>query len=329
LDDLEINKENKSFKERIDFINNFIENSNLLEDKFNLQKYLNKFKSRYNGKISIRGDRPANYKLDAKLNGYLDVSKDVFKNNKEEFSIDLEGGLLTGKGSLRIKKFPLSAANIFLNKPRDFFGGLDMNLFYDLDTKSFFSEISSDNSSIKNNIIIFDKGLVKFNNSIFDIDFSLLINDSEIPINIEGSIPINKSDNLDLRLIANGKFIELIDIFADNYFTYKNGELNLRMIIKGTINKPILNGFMVIKDSEIDFYNTLIKEINSLIIFDFDSLEINNLKAQSEDSGEIFIRGSLPFYSNNDSGKSEINITTNKFTLKTDNSNFLIDSDMI
>ena len=47
------------------------------------------------------------------------------------------------------------------------------------------------------------------------INLMLLFNDSEIPINIEGSIPINKSDNLDLRLIGNGKFIELIDIFAD------------------------------------------------------------------------------------------------------------------
>jgi len=119
------------------------------------------------------------------------LSRDEYKNNKEEFSIDLEGGLLRGKGSLRINKFPLSAANIFLNKPRDFLGGFDMNLFYDLDTKSFSSAISSNNSSIKNNTIIFDKGLVEFDNSIFDIDFSILINDSEIPINIEGSIPIN------------------------------------------------------------------------------------------------------------------------------------------
>ena len=203
-----------------------------------------------------------------------------------------------------------------------------MNLFYDLDKQSFSSEISSNNSSIKNKTIIFDKGLVEFDNSVFDIDFSLLINDSEIPINIEGSIPINKSDNLDLRLIGNGKFIELIDIFADEYFVFKEGEVNLRMIIKGSLNKPILNGFIVIKDSEIDFYKNIIKDINSLIIFDFDSLEIKNLKAKSEDSGDISIRGSLPFYSKNESGESEINLITNKLTLKTDNSNFLIDSDI-
>jgi len=72
----------------------------------------------------------------------------------------------------------------------------------------------------------------------------------------------------------------------------------------------------------------LIKDINSLIIFDFDSLEIKNLKAKVEDSGDIFIKGSLPFYSKNDSRKSEINMITNKFTLKTDNSNFLIDTDI-
>ncbi|WP_288258421.1 translocation/assembly module TamB domain-containing protein [uncultured Prochlorococcus sp.] len=328
LDDLEINKHDKSFKERIDFINNFIENRNLLEDKFNLKQYLNKFRSRYSGKITIQGDRPDNYKLNAKLNGYLDVSRDDYKKNKEEFSIDLEGGLLTGKGSLRIKKFPLSTANIFLNKPRDFIGGLDMNLFYDLDKKSFYSNIFSNDSTIKNNIIKFDEGQVKFNNSIFDIDFSLLINDSEIPINIEGSIPINKSDNLDLRLIGNGKLIELIDIFADEYFTFKDGDVNLRVILKGTLNKPLLNGFIVVKDSDIDFLNNIIKDINSTIIFDFDTLEINNLEANDEESGKIFVKGSLPFYNKNESDNSEINLITNRFTLKKDNFNFLIDSDV-
>jgi len=328
LDDLEINKDNNSFEERIYFINNFIENNNPLDEKFNLQKYLDKFSSRYNAKIYIEGDRPSNYKLNANLKGYLDVSRDNYKNKKEEFSIDLEGGLLRGKGSLRIKKLPLSTANIFLNKSRDFAGGLDMNLFYDLDTRSFASKISSNNSTIKNKKIVFNEGLIEFKNSMFDIDFSLLLNDSQIPINIEGSIPINKSDNLDLRLIGNGKFIELIDIFADEYFVFKEGEVNLRMIIKGSLNKPILNGFIVIKDSEIDFYNNIIKDINSLIIFDFDSLEIKNLKAKAEDSGDISIRGSLPFYSKNESAESEINLITNKLTLKTDNSNFLIDSDI-
>ena len=36
----------------------------------------------------------------------------------------------------------------------------------------------------------------------------------------------------------------------------------------------------------------------------------------------------MPFYSKNDSEKAEINLITNRFTLKKDNFNFLIDSDI-
>ena len=106
-----------------------------------MQKYLSKFRSRYNGRLTINGDRPLNYKLNAKLNGYLDVPRDDYKNKKEDFSIDLEGGLLRGEGSLKIKKLPISIANIFLNQPRDLEGGLDINLFYNLDSNYFSSEI--------------------------------------------------------------------------------------------------------------------------------------------------------------------------------------------
>jgi len=129
-------------------------------------------------------------------------------------------------------------------------------------------------------------------------------------------------------LIGNGKFIELIDIFADEYFTFKEGDVNLRVILQGTLNKPLLNGFIVVKDSEIDFLNNIIKNINSTIIFDFDSLEISNLQAKSEDSGKIFVKGSLPFYKQNNSEKAEINLITNKFNIKTDDFNFLLDSDI-
>ena len=50
------------------------------------------------------------------------------------------------------------------------------------------------------------------------------------------------------------KIIELNDIIADDNFTFEKGDVNLRMIIKGTTNKPIVNGFLVIKDSEMDIY---------------------------------------------------------------------------
>ena len=57
-------------------------------------------------------------------------------------------------------------------------------------------------------------------------------------------------------------------------------------------------------------------------------MEIKNLKARAGDFGDVKITGSLPFYGKDDSGNSKISIITNKFTLNTYNSNFLIDSDI-
>ena len=329
LKDLEISKNDMTFKEKIKFINDFLDKNNVLEDKYNLKKYLGKFVSRYDAKLTVEGDRPLNYKLKTKLNGFLDLSNDASKvNNKEEFSVYLEGGILKGKGNVEIKKLPLKVANIFLDDPKDFQGNLDMNLFYDLDSKSFLSDIYSNDTSIKNNQIVFDKGKIEYNNSNFEIDFSLLLNDSKIPINIEGSIPLNKNDDLDLRVIGNGKFIKLIDIFSDDYFTFKEGDVNFRMIMKGTINKPILNGFIVIKDSEIDIYNNILKNINSLIIFDFDYVEVKHLQASGEESGNISIKGSLPFNEKSDSNKNDISLIAKEFNINTNNINSLVDSNI-
>ena len=55
------------------------------------------------------------------------------------------------------------------------------------------------------------------------------------------------------------------------------------MIIKGKVIKPKLNGYILIKDSEINFYNNILKDINESIIFDFDTLGFKNLKANSEE----------------------------------------------
>ncbi len=326
LDDIEITNTDNSFNQNILFINNFLNDKTILEDKLNIKRYLNKFESRYDANIKIEGNNSSNFKLKTKLNGYLDVKSDIIKSSKEEFSLDLEGGIFTGKGSLKINKLPLKVINIFLDKPRDFDGNLDIKLLYDIDTKSFATNISSNNASINSSPIIFDNGVVQFSDSVFDLDLSFLLNNSNTPINISGFIPINREKKLELRLNGNGKFIDLIDIFADDYFTFIKGDVNLRMIIKGTINKPIANGFVVIKDSEIDIYSNIIQNINSTIIFDFDHIEIQSFKASDEASGNIFIKGSLPFYKKSDSNQKGISLIANKFNIKSNNIKFLVDS---
>ena len=85
---------------------------------------------------------------------------------------------------MNINKLPLKTINIFLDKPRDFKGNLDINLIYNLDKKSFATNISSNNTSINNSPVKIDIGEVEYDDSIFDLDLSFLLNNSNIPINL-------------------------------------------------------------------------------------------------------------------------------------------------
>ena len=329
LDEISIKSEGKSFEEQMTIINDFLDLNLIQDEKLNLKNYLTKFDSRYDGNLNIKGSDKSNYKLNAKINAYLDVLNNFSnKRSKEDFTLEIAGGLFEGKGSLEINKLPLKTINIFLNQPKDFDGNLDLNLSYDLDTKSFATNISTNDASIKDYLINLEKGEIKFKESFFDLHLSLLLDDSVVPINFSGSIPINKEDNLELRIKGDEQLIDLIDIFNDDLFTFSKGNVNLRMLIKGSLKKPVLNGFLVIKDSEIDIYKNTIENINSVIIFDYDQIEIKNLNARRKDSGMISIKGSIPFYDKSNLKNKSISIVTNDFKVENNNINFAFDSNI-
>ena len=119
LNDLQITKNDKSFEEKISFINNFLKENIIHDDKYNFKKYLNKFDSRYNAKLTIEGDSPSNYILKTRLNGFIDVKNSISERLREEFSIDLEGGFLTGQGLLKVNQLPLSCLLYTSPSPRD------------------------------------------------------------------------------------------------------------------------------------------------------------------------------------------------------------------
>ncbi len=327
LNNIEI-KDDMDLNEKIKFINDFLDENVVSQDKYNLREYIRKLDSRYDAKLTVQGDNRQTYKIKTDLKGYVASLNKQNENNKEEFSIELEGGLIKGKGKLMINKFPFKAINIFLNQPKEFSGGLDIKLYYDLDSKSFLSNFESENLFINNRQVFIDKGDLNYTDSTFDIDFSLLLNSSKKPIRFIGLVPLKNKDNLDLKLIGDAEFLKLVDILADENFTFKEGDINFWMKLKGSNNKNILNGFVDIKDAAFDIYSNSIKNINSLVIFDFDKIEIKGLKAFGEDSGNIFIDGSLPFYKKDSNLKNSISLLTNKFNIKTNNLNFLVDSNL-
>ena len=328
LKNIEILNKEKSLDEQLIFIEKVAraKNRSVKEDKLN--KYLSKFTGKFNGNLKIITNKINKYNIKTSLKGNLNDrnSKDNYSNNK--FSIDLEGGLTKGNGSLKIKQIPFSLINLFFEEPKNFKGGIDLDLNYDLDERSFSSNLSSNKASINEYNFQLGEGKVGFNNSLLDVDMALILNNSNNPIKLKGFIPVNSEKELDLKLTGDNKVFDLFDKLSNKNFSFNKGFANLRLNVKGSLNKPIANGFLFIKDGDINLFSNSLKDFNSTIIFDFDQIEIVDLTAKGIDNGKISLSGSLPFYKESAKGEKALNLVSKRFNLLSKNSNFILDSDI-
>tara|TARA_Y100001968_G_scaffold147968_1_gene135353 strand:- start:370 stop:4278 length:3909 start_codon:yes stop_codon:yes gene_type:complete len=326
--DLEIKNNLKTLDERIKFLNNFIKQKKVSNRKKRLNNFIDKFDSRYSGEINLSGTDSSNYAIKAKIDGNL-IEKNNFKNNfNNNFSAFLTGGLLKNKGKLVIETLPLSFLNLFFNESKNFKGDLSFDLDYDLNKKSFGSIVSSENASINDFSVTFNKGSISLLDSKLNIDLALLLNKSGNPITFLGSIPLQKNKELDLRLRADEKVFDLLENLYGKNFAFKNGDIDLRMKFSGVLNKPEANGYLNIDNGAFDIYRNSLQDINALFIFDFDKLEIVNFKAKGLKSGNIDIKGSLPFYKAVGNEESSMKFISNDFNLIDGNINFFFDGNI-
>ena len=59
--------------------------------------------------------------------------------------------------------------------------------------------------------------------------------------------------------------------------TWNEGEVDLRLLLGGTLGSPEANGYVVIKDGAFEAQGQTISKVNGSILFDFDRLEVQSL----------------------------------------------------
>ena len=327
--DVEIKNNQKTLDERIKFFNNFIANRKVSNKDRRLNDFLEKFDGRYSGVLNISGTDSKNYAIKAKVEGILNEKNSLDNNFKNNFSAYLTGGLLENKGKLIVQKLPLRLANLFFNESKKFKGNLTFDLDYDLNKNSFSSKVSFDNASINDFSMNFDKGEISLFDSSLNLDLSLVLNQSRNPITFKGSIPLKKNKELDLRLRADETIFDLYEKLYGKNFIFKTGDINFGIKFSGPFNRPEANGYLSIDNGSFDIFANSLEETDALLIFDFDKVEIVKFKANGSKSGEINIKGSLPFYESLGDEKNSIEFFSNNFNLMDRNINFLFDGNIL
>ena len=296
LQDFEILNNEKTLNDQLKLLNKFIDKKTISINEKRLNNFLEKFDGKYDAFFEISRQNKSDYYIKSNLSGYLNEKNNYDQDLKNYFSANLDGGLFKNNGTLEINKLPLGVLNLFFNQSKKLEGNLDLKVKYDLNKKSFESFISSNQTSINDFSVEFERGKIDLNDELFTIDLSLLLDKSVKPITLSGVIPEKNDKEVDLVLRADESFFDLIENIYGENFNFKKGDADLRMKFRGFKYKPIANGYLNIDNGEIDFFKNKLKNIDALFIFDFDELEIVKFDGSGIYKGEISINGTLPFY---------------------------------
>ena len=330
--DLEIKNNQKTLDERIKFLNNFNKKKKFSNKKKRLNNFIDKFEGFYSGEINLSGTDSSNYEIEANLNGFLKEKNDFDKNIKNNFSINLKGGLMENQGKL-LSKFPLSIANLFFKEPKKFSGNLNLSLDYDLNDGSFLSDISSNELLFEDLKIDIEKSDISFKDYNLVVNSSLLIDNKGSKIDIKGQInnignKENKIKELNLRLDGNEKFLDLIASLSGQTFNYKDGEVDFIIKFTGSLDKPLAYGFLQINNGEIQVLKNNLKNLETKMFFEKNVFTVDDFKALDDDSGELSLKGSIPFYKENEKENKQIDLKSKNLKFKRNTIDFQIDSNI-
>jgi translocation and assembly module TamB len=77
---------------------------------------------------------------------------------------------------------------------------------------------------------------------------------------------------------------------------WNQGNTDLRLLIGGSLLAPEANGFIVMNDGEFVVRDQIVSKVKSSVLFDFDRLEVQELKGQIGRSGTIEASGALKLF---------------------------------
>ncbi len=250
--------------------------------------------------VDIKGPELANLNLELELSGYLWHKDENYQDNfdRKPFVATIRGPLQGGLGKFSLINVPFSLLSLFVPVPNSLTGmfGLSGEYRRGRGIPDINSELVLVNARLANKAFVLDKGDLVLTDSILKMNIFLRSTSSVQPLRLTGSLPLDTSLPIELRIESHGDALYFLDGLTDNSITWKDGTADLRFLIRGTFKVPEANGFLVVRNAEFIVMDKVIKDLDAAIVFDFNRLELLKLKTKIGPKGNIKGFGSIALF---------------------------------
>ena len=261
---------------------------------------LDRLEGRLDAVIKLQGSNLAalNADLESKAHLWLEGEDRVRALQLEPVVATVTGPVTGGAGDFSLVNLPFSLLALVAPVPPALRGAIGATGRYNLggDSPLIQSELALQNAFLADEELSFDKGSVVVEQDALRLDLGLRAGSSTELITLKGLAPFNPSDQLDLKIESHGDGLESLAALGGDALKVKGGTTDLRLIIRGQLDQPFANGFLVVKDGDLMLGEQSLRQINASLLFDFDRLEIQTLKAKLGSGGSLLGSGSIGLF---------------------------------
>ncbi len=276
----------------------YIDDVSLMNSKSFINPY--DIKGNVNADIKLIGEGLSDLKLEAKAYGKVWTNKFKLIGNNEikPFNATFIGNLGSGDGSFSLLNLNFSLLSLVAPIPSSLDGYFGLKGKYSLSerTPKVIAGLSIDDTKIYDRNIILDKGNILLDDNYLEFDIALRDKSSKNPIELSGNYPLVSSLPIDLKVESHGDGLAFLTGLTNGGVSWTSGIADLSLLIRGTPETPIANGFMVLKNSTILFQDKEINNLSSTIVFDFNRIEVRELSASIGANGVINAQGGIPLF---------------------------------
>ena len=250
--------------------------------------------------VDLQGPNLKSLDVDLTARGHLwiDGEDEDIALQVEPFIAELKGPLSSGEGGFSLVHLPFSLLALVAPVPPALQGALGLNGSYRLGEGGplLTTELVLEEARVGQESIELDRGQVLLANETLQLDLALRAEGADEPLTVIGQIPLTPDRPLDVRVESHGDGLHFLAGFSKDVVVWNQGNTDLRLLIGGSLLAPEANGFIVMNDGEFVVQDQIVSKVKSSVLFDFDRLEVQELKGQIGRSGTIEASGALKLF---------------------------------
>ena len=207
-----------------------------------------------------------------------------------------QGPLSQGDGHFSISSLPLSLLALLTPVPVGLRGSLQAEGRYGLGKRrpQFGLTLGLSDASLGSTDLDLQRGSVILQGNRLVLDLALQGSGAKNTLDLAGTIPLDPAEQgLELRLASRDDGLVFLTNLAEPSVDWKRGRLDLQLLVRGSQQEPIANGFFRVQGAELLCFGQRVEAVDALALFDFQQLVLQNFSARVGSTGLITAQGSL------------------------------------